>query len=118
MQLHYLCVMSMFESESSLTDRYQTTIPEPVRKALGLGKRDKIRYEVLEGGQVMLSKAEIEDDEEFDPTLLAWLSFLEKNILENPGSLVPLTRERLDRIKELTKDVVVDINERLDPAND
>ena len=115
MQLHYLCVMSMFESESSLTDRYQTTIPEPVRKALGLGKRDKIRYEVLEGGQVLLSRAE---NEEFDPTLLAWLSFLEKQIIENPGSLVPLTNERLDRINELTKDVVVDINERLDPAND
>ncbi|NBD32458.1 MAG: regulator, partial [Cyanobacteria bacterium] len=29
-------------SESTLTNRYQTTIPEPVRKALGLKKRDKI----------------------------------------------------------------------------
>ena len=29
-------------AESTLTDRYQTTVPEPVRKALGLNKRDKI----------------------------------------------------------------------------
>ncbi|MFM7907200.1 MAG: type II toxin-antitoxin system PrlF family antitoxin, partial [Microcystis sp.] len=28
--------------ESTLTDRYQTTIPDSVRKALGLNKRDKI----------------------------------------------------------------------------
>lgn len=33
-------------SESTLTDRYQTTIPEPIRKALGLNKRDKIRYTI------------------------------------------------------------------------
>ena len=28
--------------ESTLTDRYQTTVPETVRRALRLGKRDKI----------------------------------------------------------------------------
>ena len=30
------------EAESTLTDRYQTTVPETVRRALRLGKRDKI----------------------------------------------------------------------------
>ena len=29
------------EVESTLTDRYQTTVPETVRRALQLGKRDK-----------------------------------------------------------------------------
>jgi antitoxin PrlF len=32
--------------ESTLTDRYQTTVPETVRRALRLGKRDKIRYSI------------------------------------------------------------------------
>mgnify|MGYP000045774685 CR=1 FL=1 len=103
------------ESESSLTDRYQTTVPEPVRRALGLNKRDKLRYQVLEGGQVLVTKAE---EENFDPTVLAFLSFLEKQIIENPGSLVPITHERVAEALELTKNVVVDINERLDPANE
>ena len=31
------------EVESTLTDRYQTTVPQPVRRALGLRKRDRIR---------------------------------------------------------------------------
>ena len=31
------------EVESTLTDKYQTTIPDPIRKALNLKKRDKIR---------------------------------------------------------------------------
>ena len=30
--------------ESTLTDRYQTTVPETVRRVLRLGKRDKIHY--------------------------------------------------------------------------
>ena len=35
------------EAESTLTDRYQTTVPETVRRALRLGKRDKIHYTCL-----------------------------------------------------------------------
>ena len=35
------------EVESTLTDRYQTTVPETVRRALRLGKRDKIHYTTL-----------------------------------------------------------------------
>ena len=34
------------EVESTLTDRYQTTVPETVRRALRLGKRDKIHYSI------------------------------------------------------------------------
>ena len=33
---------STLDVESTLTDRYQTTVPETVRRALKLGKRDKI----------------------------------------------------------------------------
>lgn len=32
------------EVESTLTDRYQTTVPATVRQALKIGKRDKIHY--------------------------------------------------------------------------
>ena len=37
-------VATKLEAESTLTDRYQTTMPETVRRALKLGKRDKIHY--------------------------------------------------------------------------
>jgi len=39
--------------ESTLTDRYQTTVPETVRRALKLGKRDKIHYTIRPGGEVV-----------------------------------------------------------------
>ena len=44
------------EVESTLTDRYQTTVPETVRRALRLGKRDKIQYTVRPGGEVVLTR--------------------------------------------------------------
>ena len=38
------------EAESTLTDRYQTTVPETVRRALRLHKRDKIQYVIRPSG--------------------------------------------------------------------
>ncbi len=44
------------ESESTLTDRYQTTVPETVHRALKLGKRDKIHYSIRPDGAVVMSR--------------------------------------------------------------
>lgn len=46
----------IFDAVSTMTSKNQTTIPESVRKALGLEKQDKIRFSVLGGGQVLLEK--------------------------------------------------------------
>ncbi|MBI2969165.1 MAG: type II toxin-antitoxin system PrlF family antitoxin, partial [Gammaproteobacteria bacterium] len=49
-------------AESTLTARYQTTVPNTVRKALRLRKRDKIRYSIEPDGRVILTRAgEAED---------------------------------------------------------
>ena len=60
----------LLSSESTLTDRYQTTVPEPIRKALGLNKRDKIRYTIEPDGRVIISRAD-----ESDPILEKFLDF-------------------------------------------
>lgn len=41
---------------SKLTSKYQTTIPAPVREALGLSAGDLLAYEVTESGSVVLRK--------------------------------------------------------------
>ena len=41
---------------SKLTSKAQTTIPQPVRKALRLGRGDEIAY-TIERGRVILTKA-------------------------------------------------------------
>ncbi|MEQ8849424.1 type II toxin-antitoxin system PrlF family antitoxin [Botrimarina sp.] len=38
---------------STVTDRWQTTIPSAVRKALDLKPREKLVYEIVDGGVVV-----------------------------------------------------------------
>jgi antitoxin PrlF len=68
--------------ESTLTDRYQTTIPDSVRKALGLNKRDKICYNIQADGKVWISWAD--GAEENDPVLGKFLNFLAQDLEQNP----------------------------------
>lgn len=48
---------------SKLITKAQTTIPQPVRSALGLREGDEIVYEI-EGGRVILRKANSEPEED------------------------------------------------------
>jgi bifunctional DNA-binding transcriptional regulator/antitoxin component of YhaV-PrlF toxin-antitoxin module len=69
--------------ESTLTDRYQTTVPETVRRALRLGKRDKIHYSIRPNGEVVLSRVEIIHD---DPAIGSFLNLLEADIRQRQAS--------------------------------
>ncbi|MEN9660265.1 MAG: hypothetical protein RLZZ443_194 [Actinomycetota bacterium] len=109
--------MANIQTESTLTDRYQTTIPEPVRKALNLSKRDKIVYRETDEGVVTITKAESAADE-LDPVALAFLSFLEARMLAEPSALTSIELARLERLRELTSGVLADLDAPLDPADD
>lgn len=102
MQLHYHLVMDdkqpLVSAESTLTDRYQTTIPEVVRKALGLGKRDKLEFLLDETGAVRIKKAE---EEHSDPALSGFLNLLAKDIDENPQNLRELDDAYFERWRKL-----------------
>lgn len=104
------------DAESTLTDRYQTTIPEPVRRALNLGKRDKLRFTIRPDGEVILSKA-VPDDEE-DPVVLAFLDFLERDMIAHPERLQPMDPELYARATELVKGIEVDLDAPLPPDDD
>ncbi|MEN9730767.1 MAG: hypothetical protein RL488_77 [Actinomycetota bacterium] len=116
MQLHYYCVMDdkkpLVSAESTLTDRYQTTIPEVVRKALGLGKRDRLEFLLDETGAVRIKKAQDLEEHE-DPTLMAFLDLLAKDIDENPQNIRELDESFWQAIDKLTEGVEVDMDEKL-----
>jgi antitoxin PrlF len=95
------------QSESTLTDRYQTTVPDTVRKALGLGKRDRIRYTIQPNGEVILSRV---DSLESDPALGQFLDFLAQDIQENPQHLQNLSSELVNRIQSLVANVEIDLD--------
>ena len=99
------------EAESTLTDRYQTTVPETVRRALRLGKRDKIHYSIRPGGEVVLSRARpVEGD---DPVLGEFLSFLARDIANHPERLQAVNAILEQRIDSLVGSVEVDLEGRL-----
>lgn len=103
------------EVESTLTDRYQTTVPETVRRALRLGKRDKIHYSIRPGGEVVLTRAERAD--EADPVLGQFLGFLSRDIASHPERLQGIDATFVQRLQSLTGGIEVDLAAPL-PADD
>jgi len=96
------------EVESTLTDRYQTTVPETVRRALRLGKRDKIHYSIRPGGEVVLTRADtVEGD---DPVLGQFLGFLARDIASHPERLQAVDAGLVQRLRTLVGDVEVDLD--------
>lgn len=103
-------------AESTLTDRYQTTVPDPIRRALRLGKRDKLRYSVQPDGAVMLERASPE--EAADPVLGEFLAFLSRDIEAHPDRLRAFDGSLRDRIQALVADVRIDLDEPLSPDDE
>ncbi len=95
------------EVESTLTDRYQTTVPETVRRALQLGKRDKIHYTIRPGGEVVLSRAK--PPEEDDPVLGSFLGFLARDIASHPERLQAVDSRFVRHLQSLTGGIEVDL---------
>ncbi|MDN5753013.1 MAG: type II toxin-antitoxin system PrlF family antitoxin [Nitrosospira sp.] len=102
------------EVESTLTDRYQTTVPETVRRALRLGKRDKLHYTIRPGGEVVLTRAEAKED---DPVLGQFLGFLARDIVSHPERLQVVDASLVSRIHSLVGNIEVDLDAPLS-AND
>lgn len=98
------------EIESTLTDRYQTTVPETVRRTLKLGKRDKIHY-IIRNGEVVLTRAEVTEGD--DPVLGKFLQFLAHDIARHPERIQAVDRGLVKRIRSLVGGVNVDLEEAL-----
>ena len=99
------------EVESTLTDRYQTTVPETVRRALKLGKRDKIHYSIRPGGEVVLTRVETSGGD--DPVLGQFLDFLAADITRHPERLHAVDTGLVQRLQSLVGSVDVDLDAAL-----
>jgi antitoxin PrlF len=99
------------EVESTLTDRYQTTVPETVRRALKLGKRDKIHFTIRQNGEVVLTRATATEDD--DPVLGQFLSFLARDIASHPERLRAIDAGLAQRVQSLVGGIEVDLDAAL-----
>lgn len=103
------------EEFSRLTERYQTTVPQGVRKQLKLGKGDRIRYRIESDGRVYIEPVHAADG---DPALGAFLDFIEADVKANPGRLRAYGGALHERLKALVAEVEVDLDEPLSPDDE
>lgn len=73
----------------------------------------EVRARVIAPGQLLVEAAPQEPAEEDDPVMGPFLALIAKDMAENPHKIRPLDEERMRRIAELTKNVVVDDDEDL-----
>lgn len=99
------------EVESTLTDRYQTTVPETVRRALRLGKRDKIHYTIRPEGDVVLTRSQ--KSEGNDPVLGAFLGFLAQDMVAHPEHLQAVDGQWVQHLNALVQVVEFDLDSPL-----
>lgn len=101
---------------STLTERYQTTVPSGVRKVLGLNKGDKLYYRSDNKGRIYLENA---TSDHRDPALGPFLDLLAADMAANPRRLAPLDAALIARIAALTEGVDLgDIDAALSPEDD
>lgn len=96
--------MTVLEAESTLTTRYQTTIPDAVRKVLGLNKHDRLVYRVSDNGEVHLAKAGSAEETE-DAALAPFLALLDARMARQPDSIVPYTEADAEDDLALVKSI-------------
>lgn len=104
------------EDDSTLTDRYQTTVPASIRRALKLKRRDRIHYRVLVNGEVVLSRAS--DEPRQDPVVANFLAFLEGDLQAHPENIQPVTAGTFSEAEHLTAGIEVDLEEMLPDDDD
>ena len=104
---------ALLEIEATITERGQTTVPSAIRKALGVGRNDKIMFRQMDDGSVVIAPVSA-DCESDDPVIANFLAFLERDMSDRPAAIVPLTGDLLDRGKALVRDVEVDLDAPLE----
>jgi antitoxin PrlF len=65
-------------------------------------------------GVLLVRALDAEPEAGDDPVLGAFLAFMERDMVENPTSIRPLSEDLLARAGRLVGDMEVDLNERID----
>lgn len=94
---------------SRVTERAQTTLPKGVRNALGAGPGTTLSW-VIHGNTAVVT---VQEAEEIDPVVDAFLAFLEKDMIENPHRVSVLPADMFEKARQLTAGIVVNLDEPL-----
>lgn len=93
-------------SESTLSDRYQTTIPELIHKVFELNMRNEICYTIASNGTVVSCVNETDSD----PIVGQLLNFLARDMQKNSQHLHAISSDLVSCIQSLVADVDVELD--------
>lgn len=96
---------ALLKKISTITDKGQVTIPKSVREALGLGYGGRVAFYVDENRHVSLER---EIDEEDDPVIDSFLTFLSQDMENNPNHIEEFSVALRQRMEALTRGMQVD----------
>lgn len=99
--------------ESAVTERYQTTVPNGVRKALGVQGRDRLVWEIR-GDEAIVRRAPVAVEEEDDPALEPFLRLLAADIEAHPERLQGIPEDLFRRWTAIAEGVEVNLNEPIE----
>jgi antitoxin PrlF len=102
--------MTTLEIEATVTERGQTTVPAPIRKALKIGKRDAIVFRLGSDGQVTVAR---KGASEPDPVIGQFLAFLAADMIANPQMLRPVAADWAAGLSTLVDGVEFDLDAKL-----
>lgn len=102
---------AVLERKSTVTAKGQTTIPKPVRDALGVSNHGEIGYRIHTDGSVSLFEVR---DEESDPAMTAFLSFLDSDITARPDGIKRVSLASIRRAAQLMEGVEVGEDEDIE----
>ena len=97
--------------ESTLTSRGQTTIPLPIRRALGLRASDKVRFSLRGDDTVVISRVSAEQR---DPMVGAFLGFIEADTRQHRQRVRAIPADVGDRARGMSAGVEIDLDAPLD----
>jgi antitoxin PrlF len=93
---------------STITEKGQTTIPKPIRDALGVGYGGRIAFSLDEKNRVFVERDDREDE---DPALDGFLDLLARDMAARPeNAFVEIPTGLRDRVAALTDGADIDLD--------
>jgi antitoxin PrlF len=103
----------ILERDATVTEKGQMTVPKPVRDILRIRPGDRVRFRI-DGDQVSLHR--VTDQDEEDPAMTAFLTFLAADMTRHPETIAPLTPDLAGRIADLVDGIAFDPDADIDGA--
>ena len=101
---------TVLERIGTITEKGQITVPKPVRDALGVSYGGRVVFRIDENGVSVHAAS----DENEDPILAGFLSFLALDMHDRPQSISVFPEALVKRIGELTNAAELDPDEEIE----